>query len=82
MEPIQLTDQEVRDELAKMAYRHEDFQQLVTFVWALPDQFWSRVCKRLVATAIVGVQEPVAVEEKPRWHEGVWRDVSNRIASE
>jgi hypothetical protein len=51
----QLTEKETHDELAKMAYSREDFEKVVTFVWALPDQFWARVCKRLVATVIIGL---------------------------
>lgn len=55
-----MTELEIHDELSNMAYRHGDFQKLITFVWALPDQFWSRVAKRLIATAIVGIQPEIA----------------------
>jgi hypothetical protein len=53
---MQLSSQEVREELKKMAYTQKGFNEVITFVWALPDSFWSRVSKRLIATIIVGVQ--------------------------
>lgn len=51
-----LTDQEVFAELYTMAYDTKGFEEVITLVWALPDQFWVRVAKRLIATCIVGVQ--------------------------
>jgi hypothetical protein len=55
----QLTDQELYNELFLLAYTEEEWNQLITLVWALPDSFWVSVCKRLIATVIVGVIRPV-----------------------
>lgn len=54
----QLTDQELYNELFLLAFSEKDWDQIITLVWALPDSFWVRVCKRLIATAIVGVIHP------------------------
>lgn len=51
-----LTDQEVFAELYALAYDTKGFNEVITLVWSLPDQFWVRVAKRLIATCIVGVQ--------------------------
>jgi len=60
---MNLTDEEVRAELKEMAYSTKGFNEVITFIWALPDSFWTRVSKRLIATVIVGVQpEPVKIE--------------------
>lgn len=56
MDTPKLSDTEIMLELASMAYTQEDFNQVITLVWALPDQFWVRVAKRLIATCIVGIQ--------------------------
>lgn len=53
----QLTPEEVQEELKKMAYTRAGLDELITFVWALPDSFWTRVAKRMIATLIVGVQD-------------------------
>jgi hypothetical protein len=50
------TIQQIRNELEQLAYSDRGFQEVITLVWALPDQFWVRVCKRLIATIIVGIQ--------------------------
>jgi hypothetical protein len=49
----QMTSEEVMEELTKMAYSRKDFEQLVTLVYAMPNQFWTDVCKRLIATCLV-----------------------------
>lgn len=51
-----LSNVEVLLELSSIAYTQKDFNQVITLVWALPDQFWVRVAKRLIATCIVGIQ--------------------------
>jgi len=53
-----LTDQELYNELFLLAYSEEEWKQLITLVWALPDSFWVSVCKRLIATVIIGVIRP------------------------
>lgn len=58
---MQLSSEEVREELRKMAYNRKGFDEVITFIWALPKSFWSDVCKRLIATIIVGVQSDTPV---------------------
>lgn len=60
----QLTDQELYNELFLLAYTEEEWNQIITLVWALPDCFWVRVCKRLIATAIIGVIRPYNVVQQ------------------
>ncbi len=75
-----MTSEEVRQELREMAYTSKGFEEVVTFIWALPDCFWSRVCKRLIATIIVGIQSdtkpqpPSPIEWDPRGCMKSWRE--------
>lgn len=54
-----MTPEEVRAELKEMAYDKAGFDQLIKLVWdpKFENSFWYRVCRRLIATVIVGIQE-------------------------
>lgn len=54
---MNLSTEEVQAELKDLAYSRKDFEQVIKFIWALPKCFWSDVCKRFVATVIVGIQD-------------------------
>ena len=53
-----LSDVEIYSELLGLTYTQKGFDEVITLVWALPDSFWVRVCKRLIATVIVCIQCP------------------------
>jgi hypothetical protein len=59
---------ELHNELMELAYTEEQFQELIKLIWSLPDTFWVRVSKRLIATVIVGVLHPYPQHLYPQDH--------------
>lgn len=54
-----MTSDEVRAELKGLSYDRATFNQVIKLVWdaKYDNSFWHLVCRRLIATVIVGIQE-------------------------